>query len=670
MGSKRNRLKHLALQLLAVAAVLVVAEAASIDQKATGNLPVLVFRRKPEMPLRSAQGGKFQDRYCAAFRVAEKSFITSAHCLATGQKDMPPTDVLEFDDTQTGLIYDTIQHPEYNLQDGKGDVALFSYDGSAMGYNADFLTLTSSEIPKEMCSVYVMDDSFKWKTLTPTTHCSKKPTKDKVCYRVDSHIDGVDFAVLCNRGTVVQAIYHQRYGNEIHFSDCLKARCWELIQSAKRPKRQDTTTPATAAAPGADAAGGVTTPAPAEGAVTPAPAGGAATPAPAATASGSIDPGAVPLPPPNQIFPNMPLNFPYPDLPLATGPPLPTKPNRRVYYQNPYPGSPTSSMQEPEIPELDPNDPSVPPLVIVPKVRAEGTSYVDYAVEGPTYKTPAGYELKPGRKPSDAREFTVEPSDELTTDPSAPVLPPAEAVSEEPTNTPFPTAPMGDFPVDSEPTPGENEIALPAVQQPMENIANYGYAPEDWRFQVTRKPHAKCPTVAGRKTCNENQRPPYPTIPIQIPSGPRPYYTEQYSPGANEIPAARQPYPAVPNRCRQCAGQQQCRQCPRPYGGQLPSWPVPMPDRVAPGQKPPGEWPPSGPGAFPGQGASYSGSGQPGQVVDPWEIAAQKAEQERVPTRAAKGRSRKRQDEEASSGQGRGISMGTMLFVYMVSILF
>ncbi|KAL1396714.1 hypothetical protein pipiens_002624 [Culex pipiens pipiens] len=180
----------------------------------------------------------------------------------------------------------------------------------------------------------------------------------------------------------------------------------------------------TAAAPPAD---GAPAPAPAAPAGGPPAEGGAAAAAPIAGLSD------IPLPPVTQQMPNLPKNFPYPDVKVVQEVPIPTKPRKKLIpggaNPNPYP-----------FPSIGPVDP--PPFEPVP------TS-------------------------------PIEPASPVEPEPEPPVAPIEPSVPLEPS-----------YPIEKEPYP------VPAKPDcnPVAAVGGYG-PPQDWRFPKARG-HKKCPPSA------------------------------------------------------------------------------------------------------------------------------------------------------------------------------
>lgn len=332
MGTKRLRLKI----LLPLVVAIVLADAIKLNPEE--DLPAIIFRKQMGTPNKLA-GATLQKNFCAAFSVSDGIFLTSAHCLATHSR----TKTIDLVGLQNVEIENIRTHPS-------ADLVVFQLKNRNLVQGQDHIDVNSADID-DTCSVLVLNKSFRWATLhgASPVRCVDDFSKDKICFKSEHVPAGLDFVVVCAGGRKLHAVYHGQRGAEVSFTVCSRAHCSDFVKqhTLVRVKRQDDAAAAQAADPAPDSAAPATDPAaaaadpkpPATDSVAPAapaappadPAAGTgpgAAPAGGAAASGK-DSGSMPLPPPDQLLPNLPKNFPYPTIDVVQSPPVPTRPRKR-----------------------------------------------------------------------------------------------------------------------------------------------------------------------------------------------------------------------------------------------------------------------------------------------------------------------------------------------------
>ncbi|XP_065082615.1 uncharacterized protein LOC135704992 [Ochlerotatus camptorhynchus] len=224
MGTKGIRLKML-LPLM-VAIVLAETTGSQVQLDPEINLPAIVFRKEHGTPAKF-RGATFQKNFCAAFPVADGTFLTSAHCLATAASiDLVGLGNVEIEKIGTHSKFDlkVFQLKNRNLTPRSRHVGL------------------DSEVMDDTCAVLVLNKAFRWTVLpgaTPT-RCLDNASKDKICFKSEKTPAGLDFAVVCEGGRTLHAVFHGQRGAEVSFTVCSTAHCSEFVkQSATtRVKRQ------------------------------------------------------------------------------------------------------------------------------------------------------------------------------------------------------------------------------------------------------------------------------------------------------------------------------------------------------------------------------------------------------------------------------------------------
>ncbi|XP_021701484.1 proline-rich extensin-like protein EPR1 [Aedes aegypti] len=233
---------------------------------------------------------------------------------------------------------------------------------------------------------------------------------------------------------------------DVGYSECSGPFCSEFDQEILRMKRQDDT--ANAANDAAAAQG-----------------------APATNATGSGQDSnngtaEVPLPPPVQVYPKMPKNFPFPNLDVVQQPPVPTRARKIPRIQSPYPAAPQAPV--PQLPATGLEKPSLQdPLPVQQQVPDLGTPIepVNDPNAADSVKLP---DVAEAPEVQDLSEFTVPgTNDAVVQKPSEKETPPVASVGR----------------------PDAAQAPSSTADQPRRQGPMLG--PEDWRFSEQAKRRCK-----------------------------------------------------------------------------------------------------------------------------------------------------------------------------------
>nr|XP_029714593.1 SH3 domain-containing protein C23A1.17-like [Aedes albopictus] len=320
--------------------------------------------------------------------------------------------------------------------------------------------------------------------------------------------------------------------------ECSKSYCPE---NNSRMKRQDTDD--AKPAPADDTAGAAN--------------GTSGSDAAVAAATSDKDAGNAPLPPPVQVFPNMPKDFPYPSLDVVQHPPVPTRPRRPIRIQSPYPAGniPSASADSSSSLEFSNQDPISPKDLTPVEPPVEESVSASDSVSLP--------ELGESPEVLDLSEFNVPGSNDPV------VLPPAEKVgasSGDVSTVAKTQTPHVEAPHITNPLPSAPEVTN--VAPPRQHTRVMG--PQDWRF--SEQPQRRC---QSKQTCRLGNAPPMggPQMAGPQMAGPQMAGPPMGGPPMGQPAMAQPPMAKPPTGCRALPGQTMAPAAPTAAIGEDP-WKV------------------------------------------------------------------------------------------------
>ncbi|XP_058449826.1 uncharacterized protein LOC131429613 [Malaya genurostris] len=592
-----RNLWKLSLVTLVVAIGVLVPGTASVGQDPILNLPVIVFRKVSGSQTVSPDGGLYQDKFCAAYRVEKENFLTAAHCLVTDSGNTLPNSL---ETVELGhLEIDSSLNTKYSSKSDPRDIAGFRYRDSHI---AGMLSLAFGSGFDDSCSVVVLHDDLHWRILSAAqiTRCSGNLSEDKICYTLDNATSGLDYAVVCSGNTVLKAIFYDRLGEELRFTDCAKKSCSDIIKSVhmQRVKRQDTgetkpeetkpeetkpeetkpeetkpeetkseetkpeetkpeeskkDEPKTEEGGKGDSSASATSPDASKKDNAQKPTSGASDTKDKADSTSAS--GEIPLPPPDQLFPKMPVNFPYPDIEVVQSPPPPTKARKRPAFQGLYPGAPIMATMKPMTPQsmtpqsVTPLTETLLPETLLPvtPVPLDSSSILPGLMAIPTdpesVPSEDNSEADAGSMPSSAEGEAVPSSNDFA------IPDYQESGSESMDGQNLSTEDTSNAFSNTDPPKPRNDQLDKKI--PVNQERNGVHSPEDWRFPVSRRPGCKqqnsgisCPTASpGRFPGRATYPSPIMSAPGAIPT--RPPLDGSFFPGStdgsNSYPVQQRP---------------------------------------------------------------------------------------------------------------------------------